>query len=108
MLSQEISAGAAIVPFSVPGLAVLGVDHEDVVMSTDVLSKWQQNQHQLLHGKKALVTCRATSSTFAPASSFPAVFSPRSCPLPSPKNLKPPKSSEFLALCESHVESHVT
>ncbi len=40
---QAISAGLAVVPFAVPGLAVLGLPHEDVIITPTVIRHVQQH-----------------------------------------------------------------
>ncbi len=77
------------VPFEIPGLAVLGVRHEDIILSAAVASKWQQQQLQRQQGQ-------ACTQPSAPLSS---VLGPRSCP-EAPSSLQHSFSSNFLADCE--------
>jgi hypothetical protein len=75
-----LSLKSVQVPFEVPGLAVLGVRHEDVALSPAIIGNWQQRQLQ-------------KQQSLAAVSS---VLRPRSCR----QNQSHSFTGNFLAECE--------
>ncbi len=65
----SLSLKCVQIPFEVPGLAVLGVRHEDVALSGAVIGNWQQRQLQKQH---ALADAQSHAAVYS-------VLRPRSC-----------------------------
>ena len=55
-------------PFEIPGLAVLGVRHEDVALSSAVIGNWQQRQFQKQKARASVQSHAAVSSVLRPRS----------------------------------------
>jgi hypothetical protein len=107
---QEISADLSSLPFAVPCLAVIGVQHEDVALNPAVVRQWNQGDHlcdgiklQQRHESAAAnlgAKGPSSASRFAAASVFEPVFCPRSAPSRIETKLQPFKFRGFVHSCK--------
>jgi hypothetical protein len=108
---QAISAGLAVVPFAVPGLAVLGLPHEDVFITPAVLRHVQQHhisQQQQKETRNKLPGQAADQDSSACFhSETVSVFAAR-CSPPETAIKSNIFDSRFLTACEYTIKHHTS